>query len=230
MAFLTDHKNLQFSNDRDDEALLDQLFPQLGKKLSRDRSAGILLAAIAGYAADGIEQTTYETIAKRARVSRPLLFKYFADYDDIFHQAMHLIRLHFQRYTSAAVDREMVPARRLATYLSSAFDWMELHPEFAQGHLLNLQRCSRSSRERELNSQVCENGRQRIAALIRESTTRQGFEVRDLNSTAQRIQSVLAGAMLTLQTENVANEMALRADVLAVCQSLIRVKPVTFEV
>lgn len=230
MDFIKQLVTLQISNYSDDEALLKLIFPQLTKKLSRDRSATILMAAIACYAADGIEKTTYEAIARRAQVSRPLLFKYFADYDEIFYQAMNLIRLHFQRYTLSATEREASPTRKLGAYLSSAFDWMELHPDFAKGHLLYLQRCSRSQRERDLNSQVTENSRQRISALIRTSTERQGFEVRDLNLTAQRIQSVLTGAMMTLQTENIEDEMTFRADTLAVCQSFVRVKPVTYEV
>ena len=226
MSYNDESLNLQIRNNSKDDALVRLVFPKLTKQLSRDRSVGILLAAIACYATDGIEKSTYEMIARRAQVSRPLLFKYFEDYDDIFDRAASLIRHHFQSYTSSAVENEHQPSRKLATYLTSAFDWMELHPDFARGHLLFLQRCSRSQRERDLNSEVAENARQRIATLIQSSSAAQRFEVKDLDKTARRIHSILSAGMVTLLTENIENEMAVREDMLSFCQSLIRVRPV----
>lgn len=174
-----------------------EFLPSLTKDSSRKRALSILAATIQSYGELGIENTTYEEIAKRADISRPLLFKYFKDYEDLFYNSVKLIRVHFQQFAVEAFKEAKTPTEKMRAYVQSTFEWIDKHPDFAGVLLLYMHRCSRSARERDFNTQFSETGRMRIAGLIRLAEAQGEAKCADADAAAGLIQTVIAGAMVT---------------------------------
>ena len=220
----SDLKKLQNSQSEIDHVVYADLFPKLAKPKSRERALSILHAAIESYRECGIENTTYERIAENAKISRPLIFKYFKDYDDIFFHSVKYIRVHFQFYAVQAIGKQDQPIAMLSAYIDSTFDWIENFPSYASGLLLYLQRCSWDERNRELNTHFVETGKSRIAALIRFGVKGGQFRTRDPDTTAKQIQTIIAGAMITSACERLPDKKNYQAEILDLCLSLVDIK------
>jgi AcrR family transcriptional regulator len=217
--------NLHISQFSTDTVIFAEVFPDIKKGKSRDRARSILEAAIESYRVNGIENTTYERIAEIAGISRPLIFKYFADYDDIFYKSVKLIRVHFQLFAVDAIKKQNHPTEKVRAYVHSTFEWLEKFPSYASGLLLYLQRCSWSERERDLNTQFTEAGRSRIEALIRLGLETGEFSCADPLVMAKQVQTVITGAVVTQLTENLQNNGDYQNDVMALCLGLCGAKP-----
>lgn len=217
-------ENLQNSYREIERVVHAELFPDLTKPKVRDRAVSILEAAIESYRVVGIENTTYERIAERAGISRPLIFKYFTDYEDIFYKSVKLIRVHFQTFAVAAIRKHKTPTEMLRAYIESTFDWIERYPSYASGLLLYLQRCSWDERNRDLNTQFAEAGRSRIAALVRLGVEAKQFNADSPDVIAKQLQTIIAGALVTAACEVHPDKRKYRREILVLCLGLVGVK------
>jgi AcrR family transcriptional regulator len=70
------------------------------KRVDHDRRREyILLKALAVFQERGVAEANFSEIAERARVSRPMLYRYFKDKDELFHDAIkHVTDLMLQRF------------------------------------------------------------------------------------------------------------------------------------
>lgn len=216
------NKKLQKRKFDAENVLFLEMFPELTKTKTQNRALTILEAAIRLYREEGIENTTYERIAKVAKISRPLIFQYFSDYDDLFYKAMKFIRVQFQFFAVEAIKKAPNnPKDRFIAYVESTSDWCEQFPNYASGLLLYLQKSSCVDRDRDFNTQFSEAGAERIATLIEEGVAAGQFQVEDARTTAKQVQIMIAGCVVTQLTENVPNKKTYRASVLIVCLALV---------
>lgn len=200
------------------------LLPLLTKEFRRRKAISILSAAIENYAELGLENTTYEAIAKRAKVSRPLIFQYFRDYEDIFYNSVKLIRVHFQEFAVKAMAHEDSPAEKLKSYVRSTFAWQEMHPAFSGTLFLYSQKCGRNERDRDLNTQFHITGRQRLVTLINAGLARKQFKCDDPEAAAEMIQAIIAGGMLTTMSVALSNKKMYQQHILELCLGLLKAK------
>jgi AcrR family transcriptional regulator len=215
------NKNLQKSINKND---LPEFLAHWPKLSSRKRAHSILLAAIANYASKGIENTTYDDIAKAAKISRPLIFSYFKDYEEIFYYVVKLIRSHFQDFAVAALKKQSSPTEMLSAYVTSTFQWLDQYPNHAGTLLLYLQRCARNSRDRDLNTQFHEAGQLRLAALIRLAEDKGQAKCKDPDSAARLIQTVIAGALVNSVSVTMSDKARFREQVLTLCLGVAGIK------
>lgn len=204
--------------------LFGDMFPQITKPKNRMRAISILHGAIENYWKKGIENTTYEDIAVRANISRPLIFKYFTDYEDIFFHAVKYIRVHFQVKAVEAMEKVNTPAEKFVAYINSTFEWVYEYPSYSSGLLLYLQKCSWDERHRELNTHFAEAGKARIAALLSYGISVGDFEVQDHSQTAKQIQTIIAGALITAACENLSNKRKYQEEIVELCCALVKIK------
>lgn len=87
--------------------------PEVSPKRGDARRAAIRAAAIEQFLARGYSATSMANIAEAAGVSRPAVYQYFTDKDDVFASAFTLV---FERHTEAAL-RELEAAETVGEAL-----------------------------------------------------------------------------------------------------------------
>src|SRR4051812_24339709 len=108
---------------RPDPALLRSIVPEIVEPLLRKAERtrySILQAAVGAFATHGIEGASYELIATRARVSRPLVQKYFPERDELYSLAMRFVFGNYQKFaidSMLALDDGAKPAEHLEAFI-----------------------------------------------------------------------------------------------------------------
>jgi AcrR family transcriptional regulator len=185
-------------NSADRDALLAQLFTSNPSKGER-RTLDIVEGAIRCYATLGIEKTTFATIAKAAKASRPLVQHYFEDKEAIFDLAVKYIRLHLQTWLTTELGKQKTPSRLLETYIDIHFEWLAQYPHHTRVWLLFYFQCTTDKKAKQLNTELAAVGRERIAAMLRAG----GYKAANITETAREIQTLITGALIVGGTESV---------------------------
>jgi AcrR family transcriptional regulator len=201
-------------------SILFELFPQTPKR-SEKRILEIVEAAIKSYATLGIEKTTYATIAKIGKISRPLVQHYFKDKEAIFDLAVKYIRIHFQKMAVSAIEKQKTPQKMLEAYVDSTFDWLEKFPNHTRVWLLFYFYCTADKKSRELNTELTQTGRKRIEAILNAGVAMGAFGCKQPAEAALLIQTMVTGALIAAGTETV-DVAAYRQTVRAQCLALAK--------
>lgn len=187
-------------NEANDTALYAQLFAPEPTKGQR-RMIALLDAAIESYATLGIDETTFDSIAKAAGVSRPLVQHYFKTKRDVFLLVIRYIRAAFQAKAIEAIRRETEPDRQFEAYVRSTFEWMRERPKHALVWSLFYYYCGLDPEYRTLHTDLVRMGETRITALL-EAGRKAGVFARVPEGAAKQIQAQITGALITLGSEN----------------------------
>lgn len=198
-----------------------EAFERWVKTSARLRAQSIVEAAIHCYLMYGFENSTYEKIAKKAQVTRPLIFKYFKDHEELFYYAVKLIRVHFQHFAVEALRPQKTSKDKLSAYIFSTFQWIDSHPAYASVLILYLQRCMNRPRDKDLNTQFSLAGAQRIAGLIQMGVENGEFACGNIEVQAKNIQTLIAGAFLTQVSEVLPDIRLYRQNIHDLCMSLV---------
>jgi AcrR family transcriptional regulator len=146
-----------------DSVIYSSLFEQK-LSLPERRRLQIASAAIQNYVSVGLEKTTYERIAKASKISRPLIFKYFKDKEEIFTFAIKYIRANFQSLAVEAMQTRSTPTQKLEGYIDSTFQWIDDYPDHVKVWLLYYYRCGIHKKLRRLNTDLTVMGQERIGS------------------------------------------------------------------
>lgn len=184
-----------------DQSLLHELFDTLATKAQRTQMA-ILEAAIKNYSKVGVDETTYEKIAKTCKVSRPLIQHYFPDQHELFTLTMKYIRAKFQQISVEAIREEMSPDKQLEAYVRSNFSWAQRFRAHANVWLLFYHYCGVHPKFRELNTTFVRMGHERIQGLLELGIQRKVFACKDPYMNAKLIQIIITGALVSICTDN----------------------------
>lgn len=160
----------------------------------------IVQAAIHCFAQEGIEGATFEKIALKAGVSRPLIFKYFAEKEDLFATCVKYICSDAQIRFTQYLQNIHSPKKWLEEYLNFYFVWAEDYPDQSRMWLLFYHSCASSKKYANLNSEFVGHGTTRISAVLKELNPRKNLK--ELRLKAKLIQGLLAGAFVQLLSEN----------------------------
>jgi AcrR family transcriptional regulator len=172
--------------------------PSSGQK----RMMQIIEGAIKCYASVGIENTTYDRIAKACKITRPLIQHYFKDLDEIFEVAVKFIRANFQRVAIEAIQKESKPKEQLMAYVESTFQWVKEYPAHANTWKLVYYYCDLDPKLRKLQTEMVYLGLDRIAGLLEIGKSQKVFGCKDVRTTANFIQMLMTGALVKVSTEN----------------------------
>jgi AcrR family transcriptional regulator len=182
-------------------AVYHQLFEYVPTRVQR-RVVQILEAAIRTYVRRGIEGTTYEEIAKAAKVSRPLVQHYFKDKDALFEMVAKYIRANFQELAVQAIEKAATPREKLERYVGALFVWVKKYPFHAKVWNLIYYYAAVDKNFRKVHTELAEMGHRRITALLEAGARAGAFAGGRLEERAKMIQTLYTGGLIMVTTED----------------------------
>ncbi len=168
------------------------------------RKFQLIESAISIYANTGIDKVTFDTIAKRNKVSRTLVQHYFGDQQSLVLMCAKFIRAKFQRSAVEAVRLSQEPKECLTKYIEAAFAWIEDYLDHAKVWLLFYHYCTVNPKVLAEHTVLTEMGRDRIVAMIKHFPGNDNVSAVVLHARAYFIQSIITGSLVTLKTEKAA--------------------------
>jgi AcrR family transcriptional regulator len=178
------------------------LFPEIEKPRNQRRSLQILEGAISVYARHGAENATDQLVAAAAGVSRPLIFRYFKDREELFKTATKYVRVNFQHFAIGQIQKEKNIDGMLRAYVHSTFSWVEEYPEHAKVLLFFLYTCSQQKAENKVNTEFVDAGHRRITALVQIAVEQGVSRCENAAAAAKMIQTLITGGMVSWVSES----------------------------
>lgn len=190
MPNLADDNRFQTTNSKDSKSR--------GLTKGQKTKAKILKKAIQLMGQMGSFEITFEQLAKASKVTRPLIHHYFPKQQDLFEEAVLIIRKNYQKHVVGRMEIAKTPKEKLIAYLESAMDWTDYYPEHMAVWLLYFAAARLRDHERQINTQLVDIGHDRIQNLINELNPNSKT---DLFDRAKMIQTLLTGSIVSLATE-----------------------------
>lgn len=181
--------------------LFSEVYNQLAEPKAKRKAFGFVEAAIVCLSKSGFEHVTIEMISREAGVSRTLLNHYFKDADEIREISIKYIRLLMQKVVVDGFAGKSEPREILAAYVDGCFYWTKTFPRHAQVWLTFLHRCAHTKAFRALNTQAVLVGEERIMALLEHGKSLGVFSFTDARERAKMIQTLICGALVSSETE-----------------------------
>jgi hypothetical protein len=100
-----------------------------------------------------------------------------------------------------AFEGRETATEKLETYVTSVFDWAKKHSKDARVWLLFFYYCSFLPGYKKLNTELAQQGHQRIGALLNLGIQTGEFKVKDVPYTAKLIQGVINGGFVEVLSE-----------------------------
>ena len=158
--------------------------------------------AIECYADIGYALTTFEKIAEKCKISRPLIKHYFDTREEVFDFSIRYIRANFQRLAIEYIGEGRTTLEKLERYVTSTFHWLDRFPTHIRVWIYYLHYCSIVDSMKEQNTEFVNIGHDRIAALIQLGIDEGKFNVSDLRAAAKQVQVIISGALITCVCED----------------------------
>lgn len=176
--------------------------PHLSFSKATLRQIQIIEAAIYCYAHFGVMDSTFERIAKQAKLSRPLIFHYFNDKTEIFDAAVKFARATYQQLVLEGISLGKNGKERFSLYLEYCFEWTRRYPNHIKLWGIFLHCCSTQEKYRAMNSEFSQIGLQRITALILDIEENKNLSENQALNRARNIQALITGGLVQVNAEN----------------------------
>ena len=184
-----------------DQKIIAQVFPLQATK-SQQRQLEIIKAAIALYAKIGFDKATYEKIAEKCGVSRPLIQHYFSTREELFRASVTYIRAHMQGLAIEYLQKGKTSEEQLELYVRSCFVWARKHSSYAKVWMLYFYFATIRKDLKELHGELTKMGAQRLAALLQQGKLEGVFQSNDHIANAKMIQAMITGGLVNSITED----------------------------
>jgi AcrR family transcriptional regulator len=163
----------------------------------------IIEHAIESYAENGIEKTTYASLARNCDISRPLIHHYFPDLDDLFLMAAKYTRSTIHNFTAEGLHAgEPSPRAMLHGYINAHFKWARLFSNQAKFWMLFYFQCGLGGSARKENTSSSTMNHLRIQSVLLVGRDKCGWKFDDVEAAAKCVQMLLLGTLLTINTED----------------------------
>jgi AcrR family transcriptional regulator len=164
-----------------------------------------LLAVIQIVAERGLGDLSWESVAQRSQVSRPLVKKYFSSKTELILETAMIARHDFQMELVAELERQSSPQEKFKAYITKMLAWPRLYPEHAAFWISFYHYCCLDQRCRVTNLELVQMGQRRIANLLQSCNPKS--ESSDVTNEAMElarvVQMYLTGAIISIATEDV---------------------------
>lgn len=164
------------------DPLLYELFEFRPERKGDIKKMEIIKASIDCLATVGLENTTYEAIAKKIGTRRAHIAYHFNNKTDIFNSAIKYILATYQQISIEHINTAKNPKQMIHKYVEAAFEWARKFPNQASVLLLFNYLCSHNKEYLKLNDQVKKKGQKRIHYMLQART--------DLNLSQKQLLSV----------------------------------------
>lgn len=185
------------------EDVIGELFARTPSK-SEQTQIKIIETAIRLFAQKGIEATTYTSLSKACRISRPLINHYFSDLDSLFLAAAKYSRATLLRLAQEGINKGVDYPSMIDGYIEGCFRWVAEYRDQCSFWMLYFYQSSRPGEARDENSALVERGHERIKGLIllgRKSGEFQ-FSAVEADQLAKTIQLLITGGIVSATTED----------------------------
>jgi len=179
------------------------------------RRRQILEVALELFKDNGYDGTSVAAIAKRAEVSRGVIFYYFDGKRQLGEEVIrHSVRK-YSRYVLGRVEKKRTPRTKLIEFVDACLDYIDDHPEDYRVYMDTIG-CFGSTKEKnDIQSAINQRTREILVGLIKEGQARGELAKLPVNATADIIQGVIDGlqALASVQPDTVS---------LPACKKLLR--------
>lgn len=155
----------------------------------------IIRAAIEVLAEQGLENTTYESLALKINSRRAHVAYHFNDKKTIFLAAVKYILGEFQQNVldslELAYQQKKTPVQVLRAYIDGVFDWAIKNPSQLSVMLLLYYQCTLDDDYIQLHDKVRKGGNERLALLFKQIKGQKSPEM-----CGKWLQNQLSGAMM----------------------------------
>lgn len=180
--------------------LFDEIFPRTLSKSEQTKLA-ILESAIKIYSELGIEYVSYEDIARKAKVTRPLVNHHFPSKRQLFELAIKYIRSQFQQLAVTAIQQEISPTEQFRAYIRATIYWPRTFPSHAKTWVFFFYLSISDKELRVMHKDLTKIGMERLIVLLQMVSKEKGYSITNLAEKAKIIQRNITGALIELATE-----------------------------
>lgn len=206
------------------QLVFKEIYHRFSETKTQRRAFGFLEAAIYCFDKKGFENVTMTLIARESGVTRQLLSHYFKDLAEIREMAIKYIRVIGQQLMLQELARENKPERVLLSYLRAHLIWVNNFRSHIRVWLNFLSYCSKRDLDRNLNSAAVNAGHDRIEQVLLQGRTQGVFTHANDAKTATIIQTLIAGWLVTLVTENIENTNAFSEQIIQHCMQIVGIE------
>lgn len=158
----------------------------------------IISAAIDCLATVGIENTSFEAIAKKIGTRRAHVNYYFPNKQEIFLSAFKYIAATYQSVSMECLEEAKTKKDLLDKYIEGPFVWAKKHPKQLSVMYLLYYLSTFNKEYLELNNQIRKGGMDRISYLLKKINP--SITKKTCDSRAKSIQNILSGCLLDVST------------------------------
>lgn len=213
------------------DPIYSSIFPNKLRKGDR-KKLEIVTAAIGLFAEKGVENTSYDDLAKALKTNRSHISYHFKEHQDLILSVIRHMMNSGHEFTFESLRKAQTARDQFVGYISAFCDFFAAHPEYVTTFLYFYYSAGLPGEIRDLQTQVRQQAYQRINALIRNLF----FECnklgpRDLDQMAFQVQALLlGGAVLNIATGakvNVQETSVVKQQLLQGMEKIIRLKLIT---
>lgn len=160
----------------------------------------IIQAAIECLATIGIDNTTYDAVAKKVGTTRAHIAYYFTDKDQIYMAAIKYILANFQQTILEHISEKNLTGKELLEeYVEAVFLWAKKYPEQLTVMILLYYLCRFREDMVELNHHIRKGGYERVYYIL---TTKMGKKLSEKKATtvARALINLISGSMIDATT------------------------------
>lgn len=189
-----------------EQVLLNSVSELFGQKQhltkQEKRKLQIVEAATDLFAKKGFDEVSFETIAARCKVSRPLISHYFKDKLDLFIVVARYIRIRFQKLVLTEMSSKSDAVSIYKAYVTASLRWHEDEPLQSRVWMLYYFMCGVNPKVKEDHTQLVNVGSLRIVGLLKSlSAENLSLEENALYDKAKLIQMLITGSLIREATE-----------------------------
>ena len=159
----------------------------------------IINGAIESIVLNGIESTTYESIAKQIGVRRSHVNYYFKSVDEIISQSFNYFLSTYSGFISEALSKNQYPQELLADYIRANFEFMKKDSTAKTMITLLYYYCSRNPKFMKIQKTLRNSGQIRIKEILIKVGVSQESEEKLQNYT-DLVQSLVVGNTIYIST------------------------------
>jgi len=166
-----------------------------------ERKVKIMEASLELFARHGFENVSFDDIAKKCKVTRPLVNHYFDNKDELFELVVTFIRISYQKFVLAKMAQTRTTEAALKAYIRGAVTWVRESPDHARIWFIYFYKCAYNEKFRDRSADFVNLGYQRIQTMLSQLADEKELSRKNIPERARSLQIFLTGTIVSLVTE-----------------------------